>query len=135
MFNLGGICTPAVGEDVPAYILQNVLCLHVTHTHTYTYIYIYNRKDPSLTLTGGAVRVRARQLLPAAGAGALRHGEPSIGLPGAAQEALGPLVHGLSSCSPGLEAAAGMPGVSLRAAVCLSRLHCLHARSSHQTQK
>lgn len=104
-------------------------------THTYTYIYIYNRKDPSLTLTGGAVHVRARQLLPAAGAGALRRREPSMGLPGAAQEASGLLLRGLSSCSPGLGAAAGMPGVSLRAAVCLSRLHCLHARSSHQTQK
>lgn len=91
-------------------------------THTYTYIYIYNRKDPLLTLTGGAVHVRARQLLPAAGAGALRRREPSMGLPGAAQEASGLLLHGLSIRSPGLGAAAGMPGVSLRAAVCLSRL-------------
>lgn len=34
-----GLCAPAVGEGVPAYILQNVLCFYVTHAHMYTPIY------------------------------------------------------------------------------------------------
>lgn len=56
-----------------------------------------------------------------------------MGLPGAAQEASGPLLRRLSSCSPGLGAAAGMPGVRasgqrFACPVCTVYMHAAHTK-------